>query len=284
MSKESSFFSSIFILPTYHNQVILIRNVYFIIVNQACLTGKASVLAPQDKWQDIWDSSAKHSHFWSYFCLLTSPSPLPEYLDLAFRTCPVLSKSEKAHFTLSLPLSTAVKPEEVEDFEKYIVSDRLGKKSKMWNVLKPHPLSLNPWLELNTPKMGPNVQTREVLEMPSSSGSSVGKGKSWYSERVWKFGFFLPLCRSQSLLSLSHHTPLPFFLFLPFPLFYVLPLSNLVVVTASHKYHRSQDYERGAPSSAFSGAIIPKGGSQPPLLLFSLSFLSLICRQSHGSA
>lgn len=131
-----------------------------------------------------------------------------------------------------------------------------------------------------------SVQTRELLEMPSSSGPSMRYKKSSCSERVWESCFFF-LC-SFPFLS----PPLPF---LAYPLFSpsfsspFLPSSVLQPPATLwwSQHHISLQEPKlweGGSSSAFSGAAILRGGGQPPLPFFSLSSVWPICLQNHGSA
>lgn len=71
--------------------------------------------------------------------------PLIFLIDLAFRKCLVLGKSEKANFTLSLLLNTAVKfgqnvqSSYLKTLKSIIIGGGLGKKARIQNTTEPYP-------------------------------------------------------------------------------------------------------------------------------------------------
>lgn len=204
-------------------------------------------------------------------------------------SCP--GKSEKAHFALSLPLSTAVRHEKnaQSSYVKTLKSKELrvdwGRRPE-FEILPNHiPLPLTHSFNLTHQKWAVcrwESSWRCLLVLaPARSTGGLNAQRECGNPASSSSGLFL------SFLLLSPFSPAPYSL-LSFPL-----LSSLFLCSSPQQpcgghsitsAYRSQNYEKVGSSSAFNGAAILRGGAQPPLPFSSLSSVSPICMQSHGRA
>ena len=109
------------ILSTCHNQVLFVRDVYFLSINQAGPHWQSKGDGHLRTYDRTSETPGPNSHLWSYH------PQSSEYAVLPFRKQVVLGKLERIHCTVSLPLNTECMGQVLGRLEMCTGAGRLGK-------------------------------------------------------------------------------------------------------------------------------------------------------------